>query len=97
MRSIKPTHVGFRAHVKIASRIVSYRIVFQRECSQRKNWLSTNRPSFAAAISQVATLTRVIDERVVQWLGRLVEFIRFEQTSTGEFRTYVWRGPLNAV
>jgi len=27
MRYIKPTHVGFRAHVKIASRIVSYRIV----------------------------------------------------------------------
>ena len=25
VRQIKPTHVGFRAHVKIASRIVSYR------------------------------------------------------------------------
>ena len=25
VRSIKPTHVGFRVHVKIASRIVSYR------------------------------------------------------------------------
>ena len=27
VREIKPTHIGFRAHVKIASRIVSYRIV----------------------------------------------------------------------
>jgi len=26
MRQIKLTHVGFRAHVKIASRIVSYRM-----------------------------------------------------------------------
>jgi len=29
-----------------------------------KNWLSTNRPSFAAA-NQVVTLTRVTNERVV--------------------------------
>ena len=28
MRQIKLTHVGFRAHVNIASRIVSYRILF---------------------------------------------------------------------
>ena len=28
VRYIKLTYVGFRAHVKIASRIVSYRIVF---------------------------------------------------------------------
>ena len=31
--------------------------VFQWECSQRMNGLSTNRPSFAAA-NQVVTLTR---------------------------------------
>ena len=30
VRQIKPTHVDFRAHVKIASRIVSYRIVTAR-------------------------------------------------------------------
>jgi len=37
--------------------------VFQRECSQRTNWPSTDRPSFAAA-NQVVTLTRVTNERV---------------------------------
>jgi len=35
---------------------------FQRERSQRTNWLSTNCPSFAAA-NQVVTLTRVTNER----------------------------------
>jgi len=35
-----------------------------RECSQRTRWLSTNRPSFAAA-DQVVTPTRVSNERVV--------------------------------
>ena len=30
MRQIKLTHVGFRAHVKIASRIVSYKVVSKR-------------------------------------------------------------------
>ena len=38
--------------------------LFQWECLQRMNWLSTNRPSFAAA-NQVVTLTHVTNERVV--------------------------------
>ena len=36
VRSIKPTHVGFRAHVKIASRIVSYRTV--QNSSKTDRW-----------------------------------------------------------
>jgi len=35
---------------------------FQWECSQRKNRLSINRPSFAAA-SQIVTLTRATNKR----------------------------------
>jgi len=43
--------------------------VNRRECSQRTSWLSTNRPSFAAA-NQVVTLTRATSsERVVKLAG----------------------------
>jgi len=31
-RQIKPTHVGFRAHVKIASRIASYHLYVYEYC-----------------------------------------------------------------
>ena len=43
---------------------------FRWECSQRTNWLSTNRPSFPAG-NKVVTLTRVTNERVA-YLGRHV-------------------------
>jgi len=39
VRQIKPTYVGFRAHVKIASRIVSYRIAAnQLHVAAAVNW-----------------------------------------------------------
>jgi len=46
-------HVVFWTHIEPT---------FQWECSQRKNRLSINRPSFAAA-SQIVTLTRATNKR----------------------------------
>ena len=52
-RWTKLTHVGFRAHVKIASRIVSYRIQSCRVCADKGHEYQKMRSSYCRRIMAV--------------------------------------------
>jgi len=60
VRLIKLTHVGFRAHVKIASRIVSYR-VRSSVCLSHPSTAAAVCGGFAAECSAVATYQLSLD------------------------------------
>ena len=59
VRQIKPTHVGFRAHVKIASRIVSYGPMFLLHMSKSTTTTRPLRLQFAPRVSAALNNARV--------------------------------------